>query len=335
MRAPATHDERATRYLLGLLPADERESWEERLLVDRHAFESTLAAEDDLIDAYARGELGRRERAAFERSLLERDGTGARLAFAGALATAAARAAAAGRLPAGVAVGRRRWRPAAPLRWAAAAALVAGLGGGVAFLGVRSADLAGRVAELEGDLGAARQERSRVAQERDRLAAGLEGEREARQRERAEAGRQLAALRGQGEELAGELERRRRAAPPPPRATAVSYLLTLATRSAAGIPELVLAPETGRVHLQLDTGAAELYVAYRATLLAPPGGRVAWSRTGIPPAGGDGRPAVELDLPAEIFVSGRYEVLLDGILRSEPEPEPALVGSYEFEVVRR
>lgn len=330
MRAPATRDEHATRYLLGLLPSDERERWEESLLVDRHAFDSTLAAEDDLIDAYARGELGRRERAAFERSLLVREGTGARLAFASALATASARAAAEERLP--VASDRRRQRRfGRAMRWAAAAALIAGLGSGAAFLGVRSAELAGRVAELENQLGASRQQRARLAEERDRLAASLEDEREARGRERAAAGRELAALRGQGEEAA-DTERRRRSAPPP-RATAVSYLLTLATRSGGGIPELVLAPETGRVHLQLDTGAEEPYVAYRATLLAPPGGQIAWSRTGIPPAGGDGRPAVELDLPAEIFVSGRHEVLLDGILPEEREP--TFVGSYELEVVRR
>jgi hypothetical protein len=58
---------------------------------------------------------------------------------------------------------------------------------------------------------------------------------------------------------------------------------------------------------------------------------VAWSRTGISPAGGSGRPAVELDLPAEIFVSGRYELLLEGVLSGEPE----LVGSFVFEVMRR
>lgn len=331
MRAPASHDERATRYLLGLLPSDERESWEESLLLDRHAFEATLAAEDDLIDAYARGELGRRERAAFERSLLVRDGTGGRLAFAGALATATARAAAEGRLP--VASDRRRQRRFGhALRWAAAAALIVGLGSGAVFLGVRGAELAARVDELENQLGTSRQQRARLAEERDRLAARLEGERQARERERAEAGRELAAMRGRVEEPAGEVERRPGAAPPP-RAIAVSYLLTLASRSAASVPELVLPPEAGRVHLQLDTGAEEPYVAYRATLLAPPRGQVAWSRTGLAPAGGDGRPAVELDLPAEIFVSGRHELLLDGILPEEREP--SFVGSYELEVVRR
>jgi hypothetical protein len=323
----ASPDENAARYLLGLLSADERERWEERLLADRHAFEITLAAEDDLLDAYARGELGRRERAAFERNLLARDGSGERLAFARALAAAAERDAADdGRRPAGPEAPARR-RIGASLRWAAAVALVAGLGGGAALLGVRGNELAGRVAELEAALDGARQERARLAGERDRLAARLAGEREARELERAEADRELAALRGRGAEPAGGLEGPHRSAPP----MATSYLLTLATRSASGIPALVLAPQTARIRLQLDTGAEEPYHAYRATLLTPPGGRVAWSRTGIPPAGGEGRPAVELDLPAEIFVPGRHELLLEGVLGGEPE----LAGSFVFEVVRR
>ncbi|HEX2164236.1 MAG TPA: hypothetical protein VHM02_09825, partial [Thermoanaerobaculia bacterium] len=86
-----SQDDRASRYLLGLLSEGERERWEEALLHDRHAFEATLTAEDDLIDAYARGELARRERSAFERSFLVREGIAERLAFARALATAAKR----------------------------------------------------------------------------------------------------------------------------------------------------------------------------------------------------------------------------------------------------
>ncbi|HEX6202083.1 MAG TPA: hypothetical protein VF100_03700, partial [Thermoanaerobaculia bacterium] len=131
--------------------------------------------------------------------------------------------------------------------------------------------------------------------------------------------------------LAVEVERLRRSTPARP--TVVSFLLAAATRSGEGVPELELQAATGHVLLQLDTGAPETYTAYRARLLAPPGSRVAWSRTGIEPAGGSGRPAVELELPAEIFVSGRYELLLDGIPPDDTEPK--LVGAFEFEVVRR
>ncbi|HEX2163505.1 MAG TPA: hypothetical protein VHM02_06115, partial [Thermoanaerobaculia bacterium] len=181
---------------------------------------------------------------------------------------------------------------------------------------------------------------ARLAEERDRLAARLAEERSARTTERErwaarldETTREGEALRDRGERLSAEVERLRRSALP--RATAVSYLLTAAQRSAAGVPELALAPETGRVHLQLDTGVREPHPAFRARLYAPPGGALAWSRTGIPPASGAGAggPTVELDLPAEIFVSGRYRLELEGIPAGGGEPE--LIGDFQFEVVRR
>lgn len=334
-KAPQHPDDRAARYLLGLLPAAERERWEEGLLSDRHAFEATLAAENDLVDAYARGELGRRERAAFERSFLVRERIGERLAFARALAAATGRPAEDARGAAGPE--RRFARPPARLmRFAAAAAMVL-LVGTTAVLGWRNSQLAGRLAEVEGRVDAGEAERARLAAERDRLAARLAGERQEHaaaraegESERAEAARTLADLRGRGEELAGEVERLRRSTPP--RATTVSFLLAAATRSAEGVPELELQSATGYVRLQLDTGVVEPYTAYQATLKAP-GDRVAWSRTGIRPAGGSGRPAVELELPAEIFVSGRYVLELEGLGPGTPEPE--LVQAFDFEVVRR
>lgn len=345
MTAPSDLHDRATRYLLGLLPAAERERWEEALLVEGDRFDATLAAEDDLLDAYARGELTASERAAFERSVLPRRHTTERLAFARALAAAtdheaADRAAAAdgaadGRRGGGAApAGHRRpaggGRPGGLQRWAAAAVVVL-LGGGASFLGWRNAELAGRLAEHEGRAGGVREERSHLAAERDRLAERLAEEREAWQRERAEAARAIAAGRERGEELAAEVERLRGAAPPA--AVTVSYLLALATRSGDRVPELVLPAGAARVRLQLDTGAPEPYASYRATLLAPPDGRVAWSRSGLRAAAGGGSTIVELELPAEVFVAGRHELLLDGVLAGEREAE--LVGSFEIELVRR
>lgn len=343
MTAPSDLHDRATRYLLGLLPAAERERWEKALLVEGDRFDATVAAEDDLLDAYARGELSASERAAFERNVLPRRRTAERLAFARALAAAADRETAAN----GAADGRRGGvdapagdrRPGGGgrlgvlQRWAAAAAIVL-LGGGASFLGWRNAELAGRLAEEEGRAGGARQERARLAAERDRLADRLAEEREAWERERAETARAIAAGRERGEELGAEVERLRGAAPPAPvTPVTVSYRLTLASRSGDRVPELVLPDGAARVRLQLDTGAPEPYASYRATLLAPPDGRVAWSRGGLRAVGGGGSTIVELELPAEVFVAGRHELLLDGALAGEREAEH--VGSFELDLVRR
>ncbi len=58
---------RLTRYLLGELAESQRVSLEEQLLADQALYERLLLAEDDLIDAYAGGELTNERRAAFER----------------------------------------------------------------------------------------------------------------------------------------------------------------------------------------------------------------------------------------------------------------------------
>lgn len=71
-------------YLLGELPEDERLRLEEDYLADSELFARVLAVEEDLIDAYARGELSESARKQFE----ERYGRAAdqqRIAFASAL----------------------------------------------------------------------------------------------------------------------------------------------------------------------------------------------------------------------------------------------------------
>ena len=57
-------------YLLGQLPEEEQAELERRYLADDTLFEELLAIEDDLRDAYVRGELSRPDREAFEQRLL-------------------------------------------------------------------------------------------------------------------------------------------------------------------------------------------------------------------------------------------------------------------------
>ena len=77
------------RYLLGLSSPAERAHIESEYFEDDDAFQEMLAAEDDLSDAYARGELAGEERRAFEKSfgnsLRGRDRVQFARAFAGAV----------------------------------------------------------------------------------------------------------------------------------------------------------------------------------------------------------------------------------------------------------
>lgn len=63
-------EKRMTQYLLGQLPEHEEAEMERRYLADDTLFEELLATEDDLRDAYVRGELSAPDCEAFEQRLL-------------------------------------------------------------------------------------------------------------------------------------------------------------------------------------------------------------------------------------------------------------------------
>jgi hypothetical protein len=75
-----------TRYLLGLISPDERERLESEYFRDDDAFEEMLTTEDDLIDAYARGELSTEEEQHFEERFLKSAAVRERVEFARTLA---------------------------------------------------------------------------------------------------------------------------------------------------------------------------------------------------------------------------------------------------------
>jgi hypothetical protein len=84
-----THSEaRLTRYLLGEGSPGERERLEVEYFADEKAFARMLSAEDDLIDAYARGQLSADQRRQFEKKFLNSNEGRERVQFARMLAGA-------------------------------------------------------------------------------------------------------------------------------------------------------------------------------------------------------------------------------------------------------
>ena len=77
---------RRFQHLLGLSSEAERERLESEFFDDDDAFQEMLTAEDDLIDAYARGELSAKERKQFEKRFLTSAQGRERLQFARTLA---------------------------------------------------------------------------------------------------------------------------------------------------------------------------------------------------------------------------------------------------------
>lgn len=85
--------EKLTRYVLGGLDERERERLEAGYFEDDDAFEQMLIAEEELTDAYARGELSGEERARFEACYLSSSRGRERVHFSRALARAASESA--------------------------------------------------------------------------------------------------------------------------------------------------------------------------------------------------------------------------------------------------
>lgn len=89
MTAKSISETKRVRYLLGLSSPAEREDIEFEYFQDEDAFQEMLTAEDDLVDAYVRGELVGGEHSGFEKSFVNtlrgRDRVQFARAFAGAI----------------------------------------------------------------------------------------------------------------------------------------------------------------------------------------------------------------------------------------------------------
>lgn len=68
------NNDTAVRYLLGELPEKERDAFEDRMFAEQDAADALEAAEQDLIDAYLRHELGALERKSFENAYFQHPG---------------------------------------------------------------------------------------------------------------------------------------------------------------------------------------------------------------------------------------------------------------------
>lgn len=348
MEGQTPDEARLTSFLLGELPEAERDALEESLFLNDGAFEQALAAEEELLDAYARGELSTAERERFEALFLSRPRVRERVRFALALAAASDTAAVGASPPRPAPLPART--PDAPrpslldalracsaaLRYAlVAAALVLSVGfvwllfertraGGEARrLREESASLRERVRELEQQSAA---ERAR----NEELLARLGGERTQPAPESARPAEQAT------REAAPPTGETARATAPPPRAEAsrqpprpsvAAFVLTPGLVRGGGGQTLAVPGGASSVALRLNVEAGA-YESYRA-VIETPGGREVWQADALAPRG----EAVSLPaLPARSLPPGDYVLLLQG-----KRPNGAYEGAadYSFRVVRK
>lgn len=341
-----------TRFLLDQLPEEERQRIEARALEDGDWFEALEAAEDELLDAYAQGELAPEEAQRFGERVRASEELERRLAFARDLAREGARERARAGAEMGVEEGtervrRRPWvlgsrRPRRRLEASAAkgprqtAAKRTGrqrqAGLAAVFLAALGMAVWGslELAELRRGLAA---ERAAVARQQEALEAAnrrLQALAQRMEEESADNERlagELAARSAEAARLRRQLAARDEAAAHPP-ATA-SFLLSLAGVVRGLEPPRRLAIPAGldAVKLEVDLGADAGYGTYRVALRRIDGEEV-WSRDGLTERVGHGGAALFLTLPARLLPADDYELAILGRTSGELEE----VGYIPFRV---
>jgi hypothetical protein len=310
---PALNDELLKRYVLGALSEAETERLDELSVTDE-AFAGRLdAAENDLVDAYVRGELPPEDLEQFKSSYLsspkrqqkvrfaegflalERRAAGAR---AGMQEAAAEPSPTERALPKGSAR-RMAVVPRFKFQWGLAAACLALLVAG-GYLLFQNLELRKQLSQ---------------AQSRRSDAGALE--------------MQLAQAQAAEEKSRKELEQARNSQLKLDQIKTVSMLLPPPLRGAGAIPKVRVSRGTDLVVLVLPLETDDFPV-YRAKLKDPRSNRVLWSSSALMVVPGGERKSVSISFPAGLLKQQNYIVDLAGI---PSHGASEIVGGYPFTVV--
>jgi hypothetical protein len=307
-----------SRYLLGSLPAEEAERLDELSVADDEFALRLDAAENDLVDAYARGELSgdaleqfqkfylssprRREKLEFARTLLH---SGERTADAGARATT--RHAIPGAKPTdqtSQSSSLRRWFtvPRLRLQWGFAFAAVALLFGG-SYLFVENERLRHQANEARNQQIALNQH----AQELEK---------------------QLDEQRSTNASTVKELDRLRETLPPPRALKIVAALLLPQMRGVGEAPTVSVPPGTDQVQLRLQLESND-FPAYQVALRDPVTNQVLWRSAKLKAKLQGDAVGVSISLAASLLKQQNYMLELYGAAGTSAE----LMASYPFRVV--
>ncbi len=311
-------------YLLGDLAEEERDHLEERLLADEEAFSRLEVVEEDLIDAYVKGELSGAEKQSFKSRFLATPERRGRVAFRRALETQLA-----SETPAEMRPRNKNGNPRA-LRLAVAANILMALG--VGWLVAQTMNLRGQVEELASQRAQALEERESLNGRTEALSLRL-ADREARAEELGQILKeQVKELSRNGEEIAslqGSLATSRSAAEQRRSQPLVaSVLLSMGVRSRGGSPLLRLPRVVDWAELQVDLDGDDGYDDFRVILRTTSGAQV-WSRKGLAATVTEWGSELRLRLPGRLLTRGGYELAVEGLAASG---DVLPVGFYDFRV---
>jgi anti-sigma factor RsiW len=297
-------------YLLGNLSPDEQARVEDRAFADPNYLVTLQAVEVDLIDAYVNGELSPADRICFERQFLVSPERRKKVAFARDLARVAAEAKAVEASPAlrvsawqSFLRAVRGWNPA--LQFAAGLAVVILLAG-ASWLTVENVTMRSRIAGLETQGGELQTRTDDLRRQLDQ--------------EQARSGSLAAQVQQQGTSARG----------PAPVAASLMLLSGL-SRAESRREQLVLSPNAGIAHIEVQLEARDDYPRFRAELRTLGGAEVvslgSLSRRRVA-AGYD----VSFDVPASALATDQYELTLKGVSNDQTAQD---VGFYYFSVLKQ
>jgi hypothetical protein len=275
MSRDSTQDDRQLiRYLLGLLPDEEAERYDEQSVADSDVAARLRTVENDLVDAYVRGTLDEEFRQPFESFYLASPRRRDKVRFAERFVGAVDRAPAAG---AAVAAAPRTAAIRSRVVWSLAPAAMLLLACGILFLqDVRlrrglteaqrhGADLNGRAGALAGQLDEQRAANDTIRKELDRV----------------------------------------RAADP------IALVLRAQTRAVGSVSAIALSPGVRVVAFDLELEGSD-FPQYQVALKDPVTNHIVWRSDPLTPGSSHRPPAIAVTVPATVLKPQHYLLELSG-----------------------
>jgi hypothetical protein len=322
----AADDQTLVEYLLGSLPEAEAEQWDELSVADDEFALRLCAVENDLTDAYARGELSGRTLERFQTFYLSTAKRREKVRFAESLFSFASRTA-----PRPARIGAAPVERASPEVAAVKSSWLSfltiprlGFAVAAAMLVVASLLVVDNV-RLHHQVDQTQSDRATLEQRERELRAKLEQQHAAN----AEAVKELA----QVQESLAQLEKKPQADPArsggPFPVSIASFVLSPQMRGAGQMARVTVPRGTTRCSIRLELEADD-FPQYRAALKDSATGQILWRSGPLKAASSGQNRTVSLSLPANLFRQRNYALELSGTASSAGAAE--LVSSYVFRV---
>jgi hypothetical protein len=301
---PSLNEELIIDYLLGDLPESETERLDELSIADDEFAEFLLAIENDLVDAYVRGELSEHKRARFQSHYLASSKRREKVAFAQTFLNHADKASIAQQKE----TVKKGFVPSSAFQWGAiAAALVMLLLGGYFLLS--NIQLRRQIAQMKEEHAALKQREQQL--QRDLFRHGSSD----REKEK-----EIALARDKLEALERQLADHGSAP-----VKVFAFTFSPQERGISSLPKLVIPAKTESLVVTLKLESSD-FPLYEAALKDPGTEKVLW-RSGKLKSRNQ---SVTVKFPASILNSQNYVVEISGISRGG---NAEIISGYPFHVV--